>query len=169
MNHYFTNEKVSSNLQKKTIKVNEKLYNFYTDNGVFSKKGLGYGIIGIILASFFDITLDMVDINSRAIHLAKMNVKENKVDKASVFVSDIYSEVNKKYDFIITNPPIRAGKEVVYNFLLQAKDYLKDNGALYFVINKDQGALSVYNNLSKEYKIEILEKNKGFLIFKCNL
>ena len=100
MNHYFTNEQLPSNVQKKIININDKSYSFYTDNGVFSKKGLdygsrslitsllnenisgdvldlgcGYGVIGIVLASFFDINVDMVDVNLRAIHLEKRNIK----------------------------------------------------------------------------------------------
>lgn len=192
MNHYFTNEQLPSNVQKKIININEKSYVFYTDNGVFSKKGLdygsrslimslldeniygdvldvgcGYGVIGIILASFFNINADMVDVNLRAIHLAKKNIKENKLSNVNAFCSNIYDNVDKKYDFIVTNPPIRAGKETLYNFLLGAKDILKPGGILYFVINKDQGAKSLYENFNKKYKIEILSKNKGFFVFKC--
>ncbi len=192
MNHYFTNEQLPSNVQKKIININEKSYSFYTDNGVFSKKGLdygsrslimsllnenisgdvldlgcGYGVIGIVLASFFDINVDMVDVNLRAIHLAKRNIKENKVSNVTSFYSNIYDDVIKKYDFIVTNPPIRAGKETLYKFLLGAKEFLKPGGALYFVINKDQGAKSLYEEFSKNCKMEILSKNKGFFVFKC--
>ncbi len=38
--------------------------------------------------------------------------------KANVFVSDVYSNVNKKYDYIITHPPIRAGKNVIRRFFI---------------------------------------------------
>lgn len=192
MDHYFTNNNHKSNLQLKTVKVLLKSFSFYTDNGVFSKRGLdfgsrslidallkeniygdvldlgcGYGVIGIILSSFFDIKVDMVDVNLRAIHLCKMNIKENKIDTANTFVSNIYENIDKKYDFIITNPPIRAGKDIVYKFLFNAKDYLKENGCLYFVINKNQGAKSTIKDLEKIGKVSILEKNKGFFIIKC--
>ena len=192
MDHYFTNNNHKSNLQLKTVKVLLKSFSFYTDNGVFSKRGLdfgsrslidallkeniygdvldlgcGYGVIGIILSSFFDIKVDMVDVNLRAIHLCKMNIKENKIDTANTFVSNIYENIDKKYDFIITNPPIRAGKDIVYKFLFNAKDYLKENGCLYFVINKNQGAKSTIKDLEKIGKVSILEKNKGFFVIKC--
>lgn len=193
MNHYFTNENLKSNLKKVMVKVSDKTFNFYTDSGVFSKRGLdfgsrnlidallkenlngevldvgcGYGVIGIILSSFFNLKTDMIDVNNRAIHLAKMNIKENKVNNISAFYSDIYSNVDKKYDYIITNPPIRAGKKVVYEILFKAKDYLKENGTLYFVINKNQGALSTAKDLEEVAKVEILERNKGFYVIKCN-
>ena len=56
----------------------------------------------------------MIDVNLRAIHLTKMNIKENKVNNCNAFVSNVYENIDKKYDFIITNPPIRAGKDIVY-------------------------------------------------------
>lgn len=192
MNHYFTNEEVKSNLKKTVVKVNDKLFNFYTDNGVFSKRGLdfgsrvlidtlldeqlfgnvldvgcGYGVIGIILSSFFHISVDMIDVNKRAVHLANMNIKENKVKNVSAFHSNIYENVNCKYNAIITNPPIRAGKDVVYKILFGAKDYLESGGVLYFVINKDQGAKSAIKDLSEIAKVEVLKKHKGFFVIKC--
>lgn len=194
MNHYFTNNTQTSNLQEKQVKIENKIFYFCTDNGVFSKRGLdfgtrnlinailkenihgdlldlgcGYGVIGIILSSFFNINVDMVDINLRAIHLAKMNQKKNDAKSINIFDSDIYSNIDKKYDYIITNPPIRAGKDVYYKFIIDAKDYLKDNGVLYFVINKDQGAKSIIKEVEKYYKVSVILKNKGFFVIKCNL
>ena len=192
MNHYFTNENLKSEINKVLIKINNKTFTFNTDLGVFSKKGLdfgsrtlinallkenlsgrlldvgcGYGTIGIILSTFFSLNTDMIDINKRAVHLAELNIKENKVQNCKAFVSDIYSDVNEKYDYIVTNPPIRAGKEVVYKILFEASKHLNKNGALYFVINKNQGALSTKRDLEKVAKVEFLEKNKGFYCFKA--
>ena len=192
MNHYFTYSDVKSELKKTTCIVNDKKFIFNTDNGVFSKRGLdfgsrtlidvllsleisgnlldvgcGYGVIGIILSSFFDVNVDMVDVNKRAIHLTNMNIKANNVSNVSAFYSDIYSNVDKKYDVIVTNPPIRAGKDTVYKFLFDAKNYLACGGSLYFVINKDQGAKSVIKDLSSCANVEVLRKNKGFFVIKC--
>ena len=191
MNHYFTNEEVKSELRKINVNVSDKKFVFNVDNGVFSKKGLdfgsrsmieallteslsgkaldvgcGYGPIGIILSSFFNLSFDMVDVNKRAVHLCEMNIKENKVN-CNTFVSDIYENVNKKYDFIVTNPPIRAGKEIVYKILFEAKDYLLPGGVLYFVVNKNQGAKSMVRDLSKVAKVDVLKNNKGFFVIKC--
>lgn len=194
MDHYFTNNIEKSNLQFRCVKIDDKTFSFATDNGVFSKKGLdfgsrtlisallkeniegdvldlgcGYGPIGIILSSFFNINVDMVDINLRAIHLAKMNVKKNNCSNVNVFSSDIYSSIDKKYNYIITNPPIRAGKEVYYKFVIEAKDYLKKDGALYFVINKNQGAKSMMKDMGKYYKVSLILKEKSFFVIRCNL
>ncbi len=192
MDHYFTNTNVKSNLQNFTVKMLDKEFVFNTDNGVFSKNGLdfgsrllinnlikenlsgeilevgcGYGIIGIILSLVLNVKVDMIDVNQRAIHLTEMNLKQNK-SLANVFYSDCYENINKKYDYIITNPPIRAGKKIVYKILREAKNYLKENGSLYFVMRKEQGALSTIKDMQDIYKITILEKSKGYLIIKCD-
>ena len=144
MSHYFTNEEVKSELRKINVNIGDKSFVFNVDNGVFSKRGLdfgsrtmidtllgedlhgkgldvgcGYGPIGIILSSFFHLDIDMIDVNKRAVHLCKMNIKENSVN-CNAFISDIYESVSEKYDFIVTNPPIRAGKKIVYDILFQS-------------------------------------------------
>ncbi len=193
MNHYFTNSDILSNLQKRYAEIRNKKFVFYTDNGVFSKRGLdfgsrtlleavidfgvcgkvldvgcGYGMIGIVLSSFFpDVSVDMVDVNKRAIHLSKMNIKENMVDNVCVFESDVFSGISDKYDLIITNPPIRTGKDVVYKILFGAKEYLNAGGSLIFVVNKDQGAKSIMRDLEKVATVSILKKNKGFFVINC--
>lgn len=187
MDHYFTNNKLSSNISKISSIINEKTYSFFVDKGVFSNTkidygtkllletinnvngdvldlGCGYGVIGIFIKINYQCNLDMVDINKRAIHLTKMNIKEYKLSDISVFESDAYSNISKKYDLIITNPPIRAGKEKVLEILVGAKKHLKENGKLYFVMRKDQGAKSTIEYLKEYYKITILEKSKGFFV-----
>ena len=116
--------------------------------------------------TFMNIPVDMVDINKRAVHLAEMNIKENNVN-AIAFESDIYNCINKKYDLIITNPPIRAGKSVVLNILLNAKNYLTENGELWFVIRKDQGSKSIAKVVNDVYNLSLIDKSKGFFVFQA--
>jgi 16S rRNA (guanine1207-N2)-methyltransferase len=68
---------------------------------------------------------------------------------------------------IVTNPPIRAGKEVVYKILLGAKDYLKSDGELWFVIRKNQGAKSALKDLETYYEMKIMDRSKGFYSIKA--
>lgn len=189
MAHYFTNEELPSNEKKGYCIIKNEKFEFITDNGVFSKKGLdfgtrtlleslenihgdvldfgcGYGPIGIFVKKMFDANVDMIDINKRSIELAKKNSELNNVE-TNIFESDIYSEVTKKYDFIISNPPIRVGNEILYKILFEARDYLNNNGELWIVINKNQGAKTVMKNLEKIYKVELMRKNKGFYIIKA--
>ena len=188
MSHYFTNDiNLKHNIDKKNVVINGKEFTFFTDNGVFSKKGLdfgtrtlleslpndlkgdildfgcGYGPIGIYLKKVYDCNIDMLDVNERSVSLAKKNADLNNA-KVNIFLSDIYSNVNKKYDYIVTNPPIRVGKQILYKILFDAKDYLKENGKIYLVINKDQGAKSLMKDLAKSYKVSLVNKNKGFFI-----
>lgn len=191
MGHYFTNDKnLKHNIEKKDVMIKTTKFTFFTDNGVFSKKGLdfgtrslleslpddikgdvldfgcGYGPIGIYLKKTYDCNVDMLDINERSAELASKNALLNGVD-VNIFISDIYSNVTKKYDYIITNPPIRVGKQILYKILFDAKNYLNDNGKLFLVINKDQGAKSLMKDLEKEYKVQLINKNKGFFIISA--
>src|SRR5574344_2506994 len=162
MGQYFSNEKLKSNITKYNKRILEHTFTFNTDNGVFSKNkldfgtrllletipieklsgnildvGTGYGVIPIVLSKFVNGNFTGVDVNKRAIHLANITIKENNCDNITFIESDCYKNITDKYDFIITNPPIRAGKEIVYEIVMNAKDYLKKNGALFIVIRKD--------------------------------
>lgn len=193
MNQYFTNnDNIKS--ERRIIKYNYDSISlsFISDNGVFSKDkidfgsrllvdtylkynkdknisnfldvGCGYGFISILLAHKLNISGVGVDVNLRALKLARENAKLNNVS-VSFKESNIYENVEGKFDLIITNPPIRAGKQVVLEILLDARYYLSDKGELWFVIRRDGGALSIKKEIENYYDVEIKEKSKGFYIF----
>ena len=191
MEHYFTdNTNLKSELREIGYKIDNREFTFFSDNGVFSKSkidfgsdlliktiikeknkynlnildvGCGYGLIGITLSKILNSHATLCDINKRAIHLTKKNIEHNKVD-CSVIESNIYDNINDKYDLIVTNPPIRAGKNVVYTFLDDAINYLKDDGELWFVIRKEQGAKSTIAHLQERYQVNVINRSKGFYI-----
>ena len=191
MNHYFTNnDNLKSNRRIINYTLNSTSFEFVSDNGVFSKNkidygsillvetylknkknitnfldvGCGYGFISIVLAKILNISGLGIDVNNRALKLALENAKLNKVS-VSFKESNIYENVEDKYDLIITNPPIRAGKQVVLAILKNAQKHLNPEGELWAVIRTDGGVKSIIKELSSTYKIEIKEKSKGFYIF----
>ena len=191
MSHYFTNDKVKSNEKEVDVIIKDTKLRFIVDNGVFSKKGLdfgtrsllesldldelkgdildfgcGYGPIGIYIKKTTNTNVDMIDINERAIKLAEKNSKLNKVE-VNIFKNDRYINLDKKYDFIITNPPIRVGKKVLYEILFESLNHLKDGGKLYLVINKNQGAKTTLRDLNEKAKASIKNKNKDFYIIEA--
>ena len=195
MAHYFTNEEnLKSEIEKVIAEINGIPFYFYTDNGVFSKGeldfgtelllknfkydnpnnktlldiGCGCGPIGIY-ASHLGFTVDMSDVNKRAIHLSKMSLKEQNLN-ANVFESDAYKNITNKYDYIVSNPPIRVGKEKLYEIVMKAKEHLKDGGSLWIVVRKQQGAESMVRDMKNVYKtVEVVAKKKGFFIIKASL
>ena len=193
MAQYFDNVDLKSEIRKFDVDILNNKFTFYSDNGVFCKEhldfgsrlllenipwneitgsildvGCGYGPIGIVASRLTGNKVTMCDVNKRALHLAKMNAKENKID-ALIIESDCYENISGKYNTIITNPPIRAGKKIVYEILFGAKEHLELDGTLFLVIHKDQGAKSLIKDLNDIYNVQVLEKNKGFFVIKCKI
>lgn len=195
MGHYFTNDKdLRSNVIIHEVFIGNRKFLYKTDHGVFSKKdldfgskllietlltvpytkvldlGCGYGPIGITLKVYDPKAIvEMVDINERAIELAKENASLNNV-YTNVYISDGFEKVINTFDTIVTNPPIRQGKKIIYKFFLDAKNHLTENGAMYFVMQKKQGALSAIKFCKDIYSsVEVINKKSGYSIIKCCL
>ena len=166
--------------------------NFMTDAGVFSKGeldvgsrllldalptftgdvldiGCGWGAIGVAIAKANkNAKVTMVDVNRRALDLCRQNCQRNGVT-AEVIESDGMAEVmGRKFDAIVTNPPIRAGKQVIYKMFADAAQSLNLDGALYLVIRKQQGAESCVKYLKTLFhEVEKLDKSGGFWVLKA--
>jgi len=194
--HYFTNEdNLKSELKELNYMLKSDNFTFFSDNGVFSKEridfgsnalieniledekryhlkvldlGCGYGLIGIVLNKMIQAEVTMSDVNKRALHLTERNLKLNNAT-AKVVESDCYENIEDKFDLIVTNPPIRAGKDVLLKMLLESSDYLTDKGLLWFVMKKDHGAKSMIRELSEKFECTVVEKRKGFYIIKAKI
>ena len=194
MAHYFTdNSSLRSDPKEFAYSFDNEKFTFTTDVGVFSKGevdfgselliknvykksigelcldlGAGYGPVGIIVKRFNpDVEMDAVDVNSRATELNKLNAEINKT-KITVYLCDDILTLHKTYDTIMLNPPIRAGKKVIYDLYEKSHQILKDGGSLYIVIRKKQGADTSYNKLKDIFKeIEIVAKAKGYVIIQA--
>ena len=197
MEQYFTqNPATEKEIYKFDWNIGSEVFNFYTSNSVFSKKGMdfgamllietilkenegfggsildlgcGYGPLGIIAAKLLKKSfVTMCDVNERALELSRMNAKENKVDdRTKIIASSAFENIKDNYDIIMTNPPIRAGKDVVFSFYEGAYEHLNRGGKLYVVIQKKQGASSTKAKLESLFgSCETADKKSGYFIFR---
>lgn len=170
-------------------------FRFKTDTGVFSKNevdfgsrllietfempetqgdvldvGCGYGPIGLTIAKHWPERLvHMIDVNLRALGLAKENSELNGISNVKIYESDRLSAVkNLQFAAIVTNPPIRAGKKIVYDIYEESFHCLLPGGELWVVIQKKQGAPSTIDKLSDLFdEVETVVKKKGYYIIKA--
>jgi len=140
------------------------------DGAVFDV-GCGYGPIGLSIAKQHpNRTVYMMDINERAIALAQKNAELNGIQNVRIFKSDglVAIEQGLQAAAILTNPPIRAGKDVIFKFYDQAYTKLLNGGELWVVIQKKQGAPSTVNHLQEMFsEVDIVEKKKGYWIIRA--
>ncbi|GCF94263.1 methyltransferase [Enterococcus florum] len=194
-NHYYSeNPDTAHDLEQWSFELAGKNFHFVTDSGVFSRQtvdygsrvliehfdgenlpegvildvGCGYGPIGLALAYATGRFVEMIDVNNRAIELAKSNAKHNDIEQVDIHSSDIYSDLHQTaYAAIVTNPPIRAGKQVVHQILSDAAPLLKTGGSLTVVIQKKQGAPSAKKRMEEVFgNAEIVAKDKGYYILR---
>ena len=167
--------------------------NFMTDSGVFSKGeldvgtrllldalpalsgdvldlGCGWGAIGVAVArANREARVVMADVNHRALGLAKDNCARNGVTAEVIESDGMAAVMGRTFDAVITNPPIRAGKQVIYKMFADAAVSLKEGGALYLVIRKQQGAESCVKYLKTLFdEVEKLDKSAGFWVLKAS-
>ena len=191
--YYYTNNPTSEHEERSFRAVFAgRVLAFDTDAGVFSKQhvdpgsellckalpdtlgtrvldmGCGWGAMTIMtLARFPKAEITMADVNERALALAVSNVEKNHM-QATAILSDGFEKVEGEFDAVITNPPIRAGKAVIYKMFEDAKAHLVSGGALYLVIRKQQGAPSALKFLKELYgKAEVIERDGGYWIIEC--
>ncbi len=192
--HYYSHKPdVVSNPKFWDFTLKGRTFRFKSDNGVFSKKevdfgsrllvesfnlneavegnildvGCGYGPIGIsIAAAYPDRTIEMIDINSRAVELSKENAASNGIANVNIYESDRFDKVaSNQFAAILTNPPIRAGKSVVHEILEESYRSLVAGGELWVVIQKKQGAPSAMDKMERLFgNIEVPVKKKGYYI-----
>ena len=204
MSHYFS-EKQDVKSDRKIIKyeIENKKFEFLTDNGVFSKTkvdfgtdvmlkvflreninkknqkfdvldiGCGYGVVSVVLKAFFQkIKTLSSDVNERALELTTENLLKNKVikdknDDFEVRKSFAFDNISEKFDVILSNPPIRAGKQTIFQIYEKSFLHLNENGEFYCVIQTKHGAKSTQKKLEEIFgNCETLEIDAGYRIFR---
>lgn len=194
--HYYSNKpEVKSEPKSWNFTLKGRTFRFTSDRGVFSRDevdfgsrhlietftepsvegeildvGCGYGPIGIALAATYsERKVVMIDVNERAVDLARMNAKHNSIDNVEVIQSDLFENVDgMAFAAILTNPPIRAGKKVVHHIFEQAYEHLIPGGELWVVIQKKQGAPSAMEKMKElSFEVNVEAKEKGYYIIKA--
>lgn len=196
MNHYYSkNPEIGHDRKWMEEMLRGDIYKFVTDAGVFSKNGIdygsrllietmqipkqanvldvgcGYGPIGLSAARMAsEGHVVMVDINERAVLLAQENAAINQIYNVTILQSNGFDAIEGRlFDVIVTNPPIRAGKQVVHQWFEQASKHLKDQGSLWIVIQKKQGAPSAAAKLETLFtKVKEVRKDKGYRIIQAS-
>ena len=193
MNHYFTeNPALLTDERTLTLDIFDMHFKFLANNGLFScdkvdeasitllknippltgtllDLGCGYGTLGIVLAKKYNLTLTMADINRIALDYAVKNAKLNHVAVTPIH-SNSFANIAESFDNIVLNPPIHAGKEVMYNMYKESAAHLNPGGALYIVIQKKHGAESTIKKLAEIFtRVEVLYKKKGCFVVKSNM
>jgi 16S rRNA (guanine1207-N2)-methyltransferase len=193
MSHYYTNDPTLKSQEKSIeFKIRDQDFKLLVDRGTFAAKaldqgskvliealldqdlggsgldlGCGNGVISVVLKSFKNkLNLTLSDINERAVNLARKNLDLYQFDEVNVIVSDLFLKIPQKFDFIYFNPPIRAGKKVIYQAFRESYDHLNENGRLLLVMRRDLGAESAIKELlTLKYEIQIINKSKGYWVF----
>ena len=204
MSHYFSEkQEVKSNRKIIKYEIENKKFEFVTDNGVFSKTkvdfgtdvmlkvffrentgrksqkfdvldiGCGYGVVTVIVKAFFEnVKTVSSDVNERALELTTENLLKNEVVKDEnndfeVRKSFVFDNISEKFDVILSNPPIRAGKQTIFQIYEKSFEHLKENGEFYCVIQTKHGAKSTQKKLEEVFgNCETLEINAGYRIFR---
>ena len=137
-------------------------------NGRILDLGCGWGAVGVSVGKIHPgCDIMMSDVNRRALELSEKNAKANGVS-VQIMESDGLENVPGYFDYIITNPPIRAGKQVIYKMFSDSAKKLAANGQLYLVIRKQQGAESALKYLKTIFsEVDTIEKNGGFWVIRC--
>ena len=195
MSQYFENDdSIKSSPRSIEYDIFNNHFSLKTDLGVFSKNGIdegtyaflkvliplqlkgrildvgcGYGALGLTLASFIPSSdFVLVDVNDRALNLASENIKRLNLRNVTCLRSDIYQNVEGQFDSIVINPPIRAGKKVIYQMFSGAYDYLVDGDSLFIVIRKSHGAFSARDYIESVFgNCTLLKRDKGYYIYQA--
>lgn len=193
MKQYFIeNPEILTREREISIEIFGHRLSFFTNNGLFScdkidegsltlvenlpplsgsllDLGCGYGFIGIALAKKNAAALTLSDINALALSYAEKNAKLNGV-KAEFIHSDGFGQISAKFDNITLNPPIHAGKAVMYRLFEESAANLTPGGSFFIVIQKKHGAETSIKKLRGIFPhVEILHKKKGTFVLQCTV
>lgn len=188
---------INSNEKEIQYEINDKKFKFITDNGVFSKAkvdfgtdvmlkeilkqnkykmkkynlldiGCGYGVVSIVLKSFFpNLEIMLTDVNERALELSSKNLENAGIQGYTIKKSFSFDNIDNIFDVIVSNPPIRAGKSVIFDIYEKSFLHLAKFGEFYCVIQTKHGAKSTEKHLREIFgNVETLNIDNGYRIYR---
>ena len=189
--HYFTKQPTSEHKKRKIgLEVRGKRLFFGTDAGMFSPKsvdngtlalikymqvpekgkvldlGCGYGVLGIIAALEAEEVI-LSDVNGRAVGCAKKSIRANRIRNATAVRGDMFEKAPGPFACILMNPPMAAGKEVVFGMIDGALGHLERGGSLQVVARSKKGGQSIKKRMEEVFgNVEIIGRQSGFHIYK---
>lgn len=172
-------------------------FEFYTSSSVFSRTrvdlgtrllvekmvlpqsgrvldlGCGYGPVGVAAATLNPkLHVVMVDVNKRAVHLAKKNAEHNEATNVEVRHGFLYEPViESKFKAIYSNPPVSAGMHIVLAIVKGAPEHLEENGLFQLVVPSKIGRRRLPVELDQIFgNVEVLARKSGYrILFSKNL
>lgn len=129
--------------------------------------GCGYGPIGLAIAAVSpDVTVSLVDINERATALAASNARRHGLANVRVYTGNGFEPVEgERFALIASNPPIRAGKRVIYPWVERAYEHLLSDGQLFVVVRTRQGAKSLARKIEEVFgRCDEMSKGSGYRV-----
>ncbi|MBN2517992.1 MAG: class I SAM-dependent methyltransferase [Candidatus Altiarchaeota archaeon] len=129
--------------------------------------GCGYGPIGILAAyNNQKSQVLMVEINERAVSLARKNIKLNNIANATVVKGDFFEKLEGRFDVILMNPPIAIGLRKIFEVVKTSKSYLKPSGSLQVVARHNKGGARIKECMKEVFgNVEEISKAGGFRVY----
>ena len=168
-----------------------RFFEFLTSSSVFSKKrvdlgtrlliesmalpekgnlldlGCGYGPVGIVAAvSNPDLHVVMVDVNERAVRLARDNAQRNRASNVEVRRGFLYAPIKgMEFDAVLCNPPLSAGMKTVTSIVRNAPRHLRGDGSLQIVVRTKIGGKRLSTALETTFgNVEIVSRGSGYRV-----
>ena len=192
LNHYFA-EHPKSKMRLGIIHTHLRgiHFEFLTASGVFSKKrvdlgtrlliesmvlpqegyvldiGCGYGAVGIAVATFNpNLRVIMVDVNERAVRLARQNAEKNYVSNVEVRRGYLYEPVKDLvFSCVLSNPPVSAGMETVKAIISEAPEHMASKALFQMVVKSKIGGKRLLMVFEEAFgNVEVLARKSGYRV-----
>lgn len=193
LEHYFSHEPaVPSAPRSFSVSVLGLELSVRSDAGVFSKDGVdpgshllleacevpagssvldlgcGWGVLGLVIGKRVPgCRVTFLDINRRAVALARSNAERNGLEGASFVTGDGPGALgDRRFDAVVLNPPVRAGKALYYGWAADIAGRLRSGGRFWSVLRRQQGSDSWQRHLASLYpQVHLAAKAKGYRVF----